>query len=90
MKTYLAALAVLSVLATPSFAQSFDPETGSGNVLRFRPESATPQNGRFSVRQDGLHARAMVPRAAAETFNPNSPASTGGGSVGYNEMLRFY
>ena len=88
MKTILAALAVLTVLATPALAQSVDPEVGTGNVAHFRSQPAAPQAGRF--RQDGLHAHAMVPRAAPETFNPNSPASTGGGSVGYNEMLRYY
>jgi opacity protein-like surface antigen len=89
MKTCLAALAVLTVVATPAFAQSFDAEAGTGNVTTFRSQSPVPRNDTFSVRQNGLHARAMVPRAH-ETFSPNSPASTGGGSLGYNEMLRFY
>jgi hypothetical protein len=89
MKTYLAALAVLTIIATPAFAQSFDPETGTGNVLRFRSESPVPRNDTFSIRQNGLNAQAMAPRARP-AFNPNSPASTGGGSLGYNDMLRFY
>ena len=33
MKMFLATLAVLSVIATPAFAQSFNPEAGTGNVL---------------------------------------------------------
>lgn len=87
MKTYLAALAVLTVIATPALAQSVDPEFGTGNVVPFRSEPAARQATTF--RQDGLHAQAMVPRGRP-AFNPNSPASTGGGSLGYNEMLRFY
>jgi hypothetical protein len=87
MKTYLAVAAVLTVIATPALAQSVDPEFGTGNVVQFRSEPAARHASTF--RQDGLRARAMVPRAH-ETSNPNSPASTGGGSLGYNEMLRFY
>jgi hypothetical protein len=87
MKTYLAAFAVLTVIATPALAQSADPEFGTGNVLPFRSEWSAPQASTF--RRDGLHARAMVPRAH-ERFNANNPASTGGGSLGYNEMLRIY
>ncbi|HEY2756308.1 MAG TPA: hypothetical protein VGJ01_11270 [Pseudolabrys sp.] len=90
MKTYLAALAVLTVLATPSFAQSFDPEVGTGNVLSFRSEPAASQIDRFTVRRDGRNAYAAAPRARSAfrpRSNPNSPASTGGGSLGYNERL---
>jgi opacity protein-like surface antigen len=87
MKSYLAALAVLSVIATPALAQSFDPEFGTGNVVPFQSQPAAPQAS--TLGHDGLHARAMVPRAH-ERFNANNPASTGGGSLGYNEMLRIY
>jgi hypothetical protein len=88
MKAYLAALAVLTVVATPSFAQSFDPETGTGNVLPFASASPVFRSGQYPVRQDGRNAYAAVPRARS-SFGPssNSPASTGGGSLGYNEML---
>jgi hypothetical protein len=84
MKKYLAALAVLTVIATPALAQSVDPEFGTGNVVQFRSQPAAPPASRS--RQDGLHAQAMVP-LAQERFNPNNPASTGGGSIGYNERL---
>jgi hypothetical protein len=89
MKTFLTTLAVLTVIAAPAFAQSFDPEVGSGNVLSFRSGPTATQNHRFAVRRNGLDAQAMVPRARSAP-NPNSPASTGGGSLGYNEMLRIY
>jgi hypothetical protein len=90
MKTILAALAVVTVMATPSFAQSFDPEVGTGNVMSFRSEPAASQNDRFALRHNGRKAFAAAPRARAALrpiSNPNSPANTGGGSLGYNERL---
>ena len=33
MKKFLTTLAALTVIATPAFAQSFDPDNGTGNVL---------------------------------------------------------
>ena len=35
MKKFLTTLAVLTAFATPAFAQSFDPDAGTGNVLAF-------------------------------------------------------
>ena len=35
MQKLLTTLAVLTVIATPAFAQSFDPDNGTGNVLTF-------------------------------------------------------
>ena len=35
MKKFLTTLAVLTAVATPAFAQSFDPDNGTGNVLPF-------------------------------------------------------
>jgi hypothetical protein len=67
--------AVLSVFTTPVFAQAFCTCDGTGNVLKFT---------------NGLHAFAMAPRSGGAAFNSNDPAATGGGSLGYNEMLRIY
>ena len=51
MKKFLTTLAVLGVFATPAFAQSFDPDTGTGNVLTFaRTSAAAPQNERIAER----------------------------------------
>ncbi len=33
MKRLLTALAALTVIATPAFAQSFDPDNGTGNIV---------------------------------------------------------
>jgi opacity protein-like surface antigen len=89
MKKFLTTFAVLAVIATPAFAQSFDPDNGTGNVLSFSHESTAWQNDKTAVRQNGLHAFAMVP-GPGSAFNSNSPAATGGGSLGYNEMLRNF
>ena len=89
MKKFLTTLAVLTALATPAFAQSFDPENGTGNVLPFSYKPTVPQNEKIAIGQSGLHSFAMVP-GANSAFNSNSPAATGGGSLGYNEMLRNF
>jgi hypothetical protein len=91
--------AVAAVIATPAFAQSFDPEAGTGNVLPFSyaPDAAQSDkiavrqssHGKIAARQSGLHAFAMVPGTSSGS-NPNDPALTGGGSLGYNLMLLQY
>ena len=89
MKKFLTTLAVLTVFATPAFAQSFDPDNGTGNVLAFSHKPTAPQNEKIAGGRSGLHSFAMVPGPGA-AFNSNSPAATGGGSLGYNEMLRNF
>jgi hypothetical protein len=90
--------AVTAVIATPVFAQSFDPEVGTGNVLSFSTPSAVQNGkvaarhtsqGKIAARRSGLHSFAMVP-GAASGISSNSPVLTGGGSVGYNQMLLQY
>jgi hypothetical protein len=90
--------AVTAAIATPAFAQSFDPEAGTGNVLSFSTPSVVQSGkvaahqtsqGKIAARRSGLHAFAMVPGAAAGS-NSNNPALTGGGSTGYNQMLLQY
>jgi hypothetical protein len=94
----IAAIAAAGI-ASPAWAQSFDPEAGSGNVVPFSYAPITAQNdavaarqksqGKVAARTNGLHAFAMVPRGAADG-NANDPALTGGGSAGYNEMLQRF
>ena len=84
--------AVLTVFTTPVFAQSFCTCDGTGNALKFTNNPITYQNAPAAIPaigQNGLHAFAMAPRSGA-AFNSNDPAATGGGSLGYNEMLRIY
>jgi hypothetical protein len=63
MKKFLTMLAVLTVTATPAFAQSFSVSPyGTGNVLPFTYQPTVPQNEKIAVGQSGLHSFALVPR----------------------------
>jgi hypothetical protein len=87
VKKFLTTFAVLAVIATPAFAQSFDPDNGTGNVQQFSHKSAQIE-GKTALRQDAMRAYATAPFEGS--VGSNAPAATGGGSVGYNEMLRNY
>lgn len=64
MKKLLTTLAALTVIATPAFAQSFDPDNGTGNiVLSLGSKPTAPLNDKITVRHSGIRAYAMVPRA---------------------------
>jgi hypothetical protein len=90
MKKFLATLGVLTVVATPAFAQSFCTCDGTGNVLTFTHNPITlPQSAAIAAPQTGQNAFAMV-SAPSSPSNSNSPAAAGGGSLGYNEMLRNF
>jgi hypothetical protein len=90
--SFIGAVLVLGI-ASPAFAQSFDPEAGTGNVLGFSSVQTAPQAHRgtahptrLTARRSGVNAFAMVPGAAAGSAY--DPAATGGGSAGYNGLLR--
>jgi hypothetical protein len=89
MKKFLTTLAALATFATPAFAQSFCTCDGTGNVLTFTHNPITLPNRAIAADNAGLHAFAMVP-APGPASNSDSPANTGGGSPGYNEMLRNF
>lgn len=97
--TLIATVAAVGI-ATPAFAQSFDPEAGSGNVVPFsfaptsgptivQPNGAAGQARRrtLAARQSGLSSFALVPRARSDG-NAYDPTLTGGGSTGYNQNAR--
>ena len=75
--------------AGPASAQSFCTCDGTGNVLVFANTAFMPANGKAAVNDHALRAFAAVP-APGLAGDSNAPAATGGGSVGYNEMLRNY
>ncbi len=89
MKKLLATLVTLAAITTPAFAQSFDPDSGTGNVLPFSAQPTAHANDKIAHRQSALQAYAAVP-GAGSTGIPNPTAAMGGGSLGYNEMLRNY
>jgi hypothetical protein len=85
--------AVLGLIsASPALAQSFNRADGSGNEL---PSYYDSQGGlhagipseqkQIVAHRSGLSAFASVSRAASSA---DIPANTGGGSIGYNEMLQ--
>jgi hypothetical protein len=89
VKKLLATLTVLIAISTPAFSQSFCTCDGTGNVLPFSHKGTDPQNDRTALRQGALRAFAAAP-GAGSIADSNAPAATGGGSVGYNEMLRHF
>jgi len=76
MQKLVTTLAVLTAIATPAFAQSFDPDAGTGNVLSFSDQPIVAQNDKITVRQGAIRAYAMVPRlrAAHETRHKEGAA----------------
>ena len=84
MTKFLAALAVLTVIATPTFAQSFCSCDGTGNVLKFTDNPITYQNKAPAITAmtpSALGTFAMAPRRANERFKSNdAKAADGGGS----------
>ena len=80
MKKFITIVGLLTVLATPAFAQSYDADYGSGNVINEPAlEQSTPANA--------TAAYAMAPQhqtVRKTSVNPYSPAVNGGGSLGYN------
>jgi len=70
MKMLIATLALGTVVATPTFAQSYDPDLGSGNVSGF---TAAPSYG-WSVegayaRVAPAHGRTRAARSAYNAYN---------------------
>jgi hypothetical protein len=90
----IAALALTRLAATPAFGQSFSTGYGTGNVLPFNSTVAAPavashHASAHAARRDGLNSFAMEPRQQLQ-LGADSPAATGGGSIGYNENLYNY
>ena len=90
-KWKVAAIIVTTVakiaFVSPAFAQSFDPEIGTGNVLMLNNQASVPHK-HAAIRRSGIEALAMVPRMQAGVSSED-PENTGG-SIGYNENLRVY
>ena len=90
----IAALALTRVAATPAFGQSFSAGYGTGNVLPFNSTVAahavaSHHASAHAARRNGVNSFAMEPRQQLQ-LGADSPAATGGGSIGYNENLYNY
>lgn len=86
MRRFLIVAVLTTFMASPGYAQSFDPDTGTGNATPFSYGTIVPHRGKVVVRPNGINAFAMDPRAPV-THDSNDPALTGGGSVGYNSNI---
>ena len=85
MKKFLTVVGLLTVIATPAFAQSYSHDFGTGNVIN---EPALEQQ---AGRADAMSAFAQAPEKSTDRktrienrVGSDSPAETGGGSEGYN------
>jgi hypothetical protein len=90
----VAALALTRLAATPAFGQSFSVGYGTGNVLPFNSTVAAPavashHASAHAAQRNGVNSFAMEPRQQLQ-LGAESPAATGGGSIGYNENLYNY
>jgi hypothetical protein len=79
----------IALSAGPASAQSFCTCDGTGNVLVFSNKAFMPPDGKAALNDRALQAYAAVPGAGL-AGESNAPAATGGGSIGYNEMLRNF
>jgi hypothetical protein len=94
MKKLLTTVAILTAIGTPSFAQSFDPDWGTRNVLRFSrapsvmsPAASVQPRHKIARQREGAGSFASF---SGQHSNSDDPALTGGGSGGYNANLYNY
>ena len=98
-KLFIFALAaVLRLASTPAFAQSFDADEGTRNVLPISGQPVAAKSHHAAVhtaRPNGMNSYALEPRRQSNSaprvrvpVDSDDPAVTGGGSPGYNELLR--
>jgi hypothetical protein len=59
MKKFMTIVGLLTVFATPAFAQSFSV---TGNLLPSANQPTAPKIEKIAVGQSGLHSFAMVPK----------------------------
>ena len=78
MKKFLTTLAVHTAFATPAFAQSFDPDNGTGNVLLFAhaPTDHSGKNAHARSSANGAYAQA-APKTSARKLRSNAAESDG-------------
>jgi hypothetical protein len=79
MKKLLTIIAVLTVVATPALAQSYDPSIGTGNIVA-NPAAASHQTASSARYQDAQSAFARVLPGASQL--PNAVYGEQGNLVG--------
>lgn len=81
MKKFIGLIIVATSLASPAFAQSFDPDNGTANLVA--GGIAAP----VVFGSLGDNAYAMSGRRKARAGATDTLINNPGGSIGYNEML---
>jgi hypothetical protein len=81
MKKLLTIMAVLTVVATPALAQSYDPDLGTGNIAA-NPAAVGNQTAASAVHQDARNAFARVLPGATMSQSPNAAYDEQGNLVG--------
>jgi hypothetical protein len=61
---------VASCFAAPAFAQSFDPEAGTGNVQTFGYAPVAGSQRGIGRHHSGLEAYARIPKAGDDSYAP--------------------
>jgi hypothetical protein len=96
LKKKLALIAALAVIGLSALAQSLNPEFVTDRESSFGYGVNSDENGIFKVPQhsrplfDSIRRHGHVSYGEAQPdlrVDANSPATTGGGSLGYNQML---
>lgn len=97
MKKLIGIVIVATSLGVPACAQSFDPDNGTGNLVTANTVAPALAATTIVSRQSGEEAYAMSARrkingeaGSSYAADPGTKdnGNTGGGSAGYNEMLR--
>jgi hypothetical protein len=90
MQKFLTTLAVLTVIATPAFAQSFCTCDGTGNVLKFTNNPITYQNQAPAIPAigpSGLQAFAKVPRTRSAHVTHHKEGAASNGNWGFGSGI---
>ncbi len=91
MKKFFGILIIATGVSLPAYAQSFDPDNGTGNLVAAVTAPAPVVTGSVA-RHSGTDAYAMSARRklnAEASYNAEPTGQDNGtGSAGYNEMLR--
>jgi hypothetical protein len=99
-KLALVAAVTAVIFASPTLAQTINggDETGNASPYSYQPaasDTAVRHAGARAARRNGLDAYAMERRAQSNSaprarmpVDSDDPTLTGGGSIGYNELLQ--
>jgi hypothetical protein len=91
MKKLLGIVIIATGISFPAYAQSFDADNGTGNLVTAiaTPEVTGSVSQKSGTEGYAMSARRKVNAEAAYAAEPaHQDNTTGGGSAGYNEMLR--